>query len=391
MDSPFIKILLREFNRIFERKTLYLITIIFPIIFFLIYGFIYKQELIREVPISIYDEDNSSLSQKIKEQIEASSSLKIAKYSFNIYEIKNDFRNGEIYGAFHIPKGFEKNIKKGKNSTVVVYINSTNLILNNIILKDATTIIKTASASILLKKIRSKGNSFNKSLDIINPVRIETASLYNYNYSYSYYLVPGLIGFTLQMIIMISSVLVFSSEFSHNSFEELAAVGKYNPFTIIVGKLVSHVIIHLANILLILFILFPLFNIHVNGSYTLLFFVYIIFVLANLSIAFAVSSLIKDQQFASELVVFFNTPAFIFSGFTFPLWAMPKIHAVIAYTMPFTYFMNASIKVMYMNCNISFIKNEMFVFVFIIIFFFIITLISIARKTKRIKIFSKMD
>lgn len=385
MNSVFVKIILREFIRIFERKTLYLITIIFPIIIFLTYGLIYKQEIIREVPISIFDEDNSSLSQKIIEQIEASSSLKIVNYFFSIDEIKNNFRNGEIYGAFHIPKGFEKNIKTGKNSTVVVYINSSNLILNNIILKDATTIIKTASASILLKKISSKGNSFDKALDIINPVKIEIANLYNYNYSYSYYLVPGLIGFTLQMMIMISSVLVFSSEFSHNSFEELASIANYNPFNIILGKLLSHITIHLANVLLILFIVFPLFNIHVNGSYLLLFLVYFIFVLANLLVAFAVSSFIKDQQFATEIIVFFNTPAFIFSGFTFPLWAMPSFHASIAYTMPFTYFINASMKVMYMNSNISFIKNEMLVFGLIIIFSFIITLLSIALKTKRIK------
>lgn len=382
MTSAYIKILLREFNRIFERKTLYLISIILPIIIFLTYGFIYKQEIIREIPVSIYDNDNSSLSQKIIEQVESSSSLRIVKYNFNLEEVKNDFKSGSIHGAFYIPKGFEKNIKMNKNSTIVVYINSSNLIFNNIILKDATTIIKTVSASILLKKIRSKGNSFNKSFDIINPVRIETASLYNYNYSYLNYLVPGLIGFTLQMMIMISSVLVFSSEFSHGSFNELVRISKFSSFNIIIGKLTSHFLIHITNILLILFIIFPFFNIHVKGAYTNLFFIYIIFVLTNLLIAFAVSSLIKDQQLATEVVVFFNTPAFIFSGFTFPLWAMPNIHASIAYTMPFTYFINSSIKIMYMNCSLSYIKNEILIFSALIMISLVITFLSISYKIK---------
>ncbi|MCX7875796.1 MAG: ABC transporter permease [Melioribacteraceae bacterium] len=383
MTSLF-NIIKREFKRISERKTLYLMLIIIPVIIFFIYGLIYKDEIIREIPTAILDEDNSSLSHKIIQQIESSSSLRIVKYSFDMNELKEDFLDGKIKAAFYFPKNFEKDIKAGKNSTIVVYKNSSNLILSNLILKDASTIIKTISASILLKKIRSKGNSFSKSFDLINPIKIEMAVIYNPNYSYSNYLVPALIGFTFQLLIMVATVLVFSSEFSHDTFDELIEISKGNKIVIILGKLIPHFLINYSTIFLIMVIIFPTFNINIYSSNWEFVLIYSIFVLASITIAFAISSLIHDQQFATEVAVFFNTPSFIFSGFTFPLWAMPKVHTYFAQLMPFTHFISASIKVMYLKNSFGSAKTEILTLLSFVFISLLINFISISYHLNKI-------
>jgi len=56
------KIVIREFKRIRERKTLFLLEIIFPLVLFFLFSEIYKEEVIRDLPVAIYDADNSSLS-----------------------------------------------------------------------------------------------------------------------------------------------------------------------------------------------------------------------------------------------------------------------------------------------------------------------------------------
>lgn len=378
------QIIKREFSRIAERKTLYLMSIVLPFIVFSLYALIYNEEIVREIPVAIFDQDNSLLSKKIIEQVEASSSLRIVKYDYSIDEIKQDFYDGNIQAAFFIPKNLEKNIKSGKSVSVVVYKNSSNLIISNVILKDASTILKSLSGSILLKKIRSKGINYTKALDIINPIRLETALLYNPNYSYLNYLVPGLIGFTFQLLIMISSVLVFSSEFTHNTFSELVSLSNNSASVIFFGKLIPHFSIHLANIFLIIGLIFPIFNIKILGSLYTLIFLYVMFVLASLTIALAISSLIHDQQFATEIAVFYNTPAFIFSGFTFPLWAMPTVHSAIAQIMPFTHFLSASIKAMQMDLTLSYMKNELTALSLFILISIAVIYLSINYHIKRL-------
>jgi len=332
--------------------------IIFPVFIFILYASIYKEEILREIPVVVFDEDHSELSRRIIELIESSPSMKIVDYVVSQKEIKDRFLNGNIQGAFYFPNDFEYQVKKGKSSTVVVYKNTSNLIIGNTLLKDASTIIKSASAAALITKLGKTGVPANAGMNIANAIKVDTQILYNPNYSYSNFLVPGLLGVTLQMMIMIASVIVISSEFTHNTFEELLKVSGNNVWNILIGKAFPHFIIHCATALLIVGIIFPLFDIKILGSIPSILFLFALFILANLMLGLMISSFFHDQFFATELAVFFNTPGFIFSGFTFPLWSMPLAHNVIAMTMPFTHFLSAFLKVFQMNTPLSNCINE---------------------------------
>ena len=65
-----------------------------------------------------------------------------------------------------------------------------------------------------------------------------------------------------------------------------------------------------------------------------------------------------DQQKATEVAIFLVTPAFLFSGLTFPAWAMPAADAWYAQTMPFTPFLTAFMKVYQMNAPLKYIVPE---------------------------------
>lgn len=351
----------REFHRIAERKTLYLLMIIFPVFIFIFYASIYKEEMIREIPVAIFDEDHSELSRRIINLIESSPNIKIVNYALSQQEIKNGFLDGKIHGAFYFPKDFEYQVKKGKSSTLVVYKNTANLIIGNILLKDASTIVKSVSGAVLLTKLGKAGIPNNSGINIANAIKIDSQILYNPNYSYSIYLAPGLISFTFQMMIMIAAVIVISSEFTHNTFTELLNIAGNNVWNILLGKALPHFIIHFTTGLLILGIIFPFFNIKVLGSVTSLLFLFALLISASLMLGLLISSFFHNQFFATELAIFFNTPAFIFSGFTFPLWSMPAVHNLFAMTMPFTHFLSAFLKVFQMNLPLSNCTNEILV------------------------------
>ncbi len=335
--------------------------IVFPIFIYFLYASIYKKEIVREIPVAVFDEDHSELSRKVIELIESSSSMKIVYYPNSLAEIKEEFFNGNIHGAFYLPKDFEYNIKKGKSSTVVVYKNTSNLIIGNVLLKDASTIIKSFSGAVLISKLGKTGVPYNAGMNIANSIKIDSQILYNPNYSYSNYLVPGLLGFTFQMMIMIASVIVISSEFTHNTFPELANISSRNALNILFGKAIPHFTIHLATAFLILGIIFPLFNIIVYGSFVNLLILFALFISANLMLGLLISSFFHNQFFATELAVFINTPGFIFSGFTFPLWSMPLAHNVFAMIMPFTHFLSAYLKISQMNTSFANCSNEIIV------------------------------
>ncbi|MCU7494191.1 MAG: ABC transporter permease [Ignavibacteria bacterium] len=353
-----MRVLFREITRITERKTIYLLSVILPIILFLLLALVYKNAVARDLPVAVYDQDNSSLSRLITRSIDASSSMEVTKHVYSLDELKSEFLKGHIQGAFYFPGNMESDVKKGRPSSMVIFKNTSSLIIGNLIYKDGVTIARTVSGGILLKKLRSKGLSESQAMNVINPVRIETQSLYNPGYNYLSYLVPGLLTALLQMIIMISAVLIISSEFTHGTFNELVEISGKNLFTLVSGKAFPHIALHTATALGIIGIIFPMFSIEINGSVwlTLAFIEY--FILVSFFLGFLFSCMFHEQLFATEVAVFINTPAFIFSGFTFPLWGMPALHNYFAQLIPYTHFLSGFIKLYQMGTPLRYVMPE---------------------------------
>ncbi len=95
------------------------------------------------------------------------------------------------------------------------------------------------------------------------------------------------------------------------------------------------------------------------------------------------SSLIPKRTLATEVALFVLTPAFIYSGLTFPLWAMPGIHQFLAKLIPFTYFLSGFIKLYEMNLDIIYLKNELMVLMIFFALSFSIAILSIKIRLKQ--------
>lgn len=388
-DSPTLMILKREFHRIVERKTLFLLSVILPIVFFTLYANIYKSELVRKVPVAICDQDRTPLSRLIIRSIESTSSMTNVKNVASIEEIKDLFLKGKIAGAFFFPPNLESDIKSNRYSAVIIFKGTHNLITGNYIYNDGVKIVKTVSAGVVQKKLRSAGLGAQQAANFLSPIRVQTQILFNPNYSYESYLVPGLLTVTLQMVIMMVAALIISSEISHNTFNELAAAAKYRVWPVIIGKSIPHILIHSATALMILGIFFSVFDIPINGSvlYSVLFLLF--FVITSFYYGFLISCVFADQQMATEVAIFINTPAFLFSGFTFPLWGLPLVHQFYSQTIPYTHFLTGFLKIYLMNTPLSYIKSEFIALSWFLSISFILTIVVLKlrlNKAKRIPI-----
>ena len=378
-----IKVMSREFSRITSRKSLSTLYFVLPIILFSFFSLIYMNELIHGIPIAIYDEDHSELSLLLTRYAGSASSMKITAYVNSMDELKSEFRKGNIKGAFYFPKDMEKKVKAGKQVNVSLFINAANIILSNYLLNDGTKIIKTVSGGVLLKKLRSAGLMEDQAMDIISPIKIESMVLYNPNYSYANYLVPGLTTFSYLMIIMVASVLLISSEFTHNTFPELLILSDKKISIIIFGKALPHIIIHSINLIILIGIIFPLFNITINSSAFGLILFLIFFAIVVFAMGFMISSLFHNQMFATELALFIVTPAFIFSGLTYPLWAMPGIYRFVAELIPYTHFLSGFVKLSIMNVPFKYVIPEIFYLLLFLIVAVGVTIIALKHHIKK--------
>ena len=310
--------------------------------------------------------------------------MKIVEYVSSMDEAKEEILKGKIYAVFYLPSDLSLNIKSGRQANAHLLINSSNLLISNSLLSDGSKILKTVNAGILIKKFRSSGLTENQAADLANPIKVESNILYNSNYSYILYLIPGLTTFILMIIIIMGAIPIISHKLDHEEFTEFISKTNNNVSFILFGKSLPHLAFHFANILLLVGIIFPLFHIYTNASVfavlTYLFF----FAIVCLAFGLMLSALIYRRVLATEAALFVLMPAFIYSGLTFPLWAMPHIHQVIAKLIPFTYFLSGFIKIFQMDAEINYLITDLLFLASFLIICFIITLISIKIRLKRI-------
>ncbi|WP_158976490.1 ABC transporter permease [Cellulophaga sp. L1A9] len=367
------RVLKREMLRLAHQKSTRNLFIIIPFIVFFLLGAIYYKGALREVPIAVYDNDNSTMSRTYIRLLEASSTFKITHYMSSDEDLKNAFVKNNVQGVFYIPKDFHKNVLKKIPVQIKVYSNATNIVFGNLIYRSAVQVTQLVSGSVVVKRMAPLGIDSSKISGTVLPIQVNSRILGNPQYNYSYYLIPGLAIVLLQMIVFIAASRAFNNEWKKNTYQELFTVSKGNFLSMLFGKYIAYLVYSLGLCGIVLALMFPFFGIPIYGNLGSLLVLLFLLITTNIFLGFGVSLLFKSELIALDLAIIYNSPAFIFSGFTFPIWAMPWFNSMYAQIMPFTHFLTGFLKIFQLNTPFHFIWPEIWkLLVFLLVGFVLI-------------------
>ena len=349
--KAFFKVYLRELKRLVSHQSSRTLLLILPVIVFAFLGYIYKKGGLRDVPVAVIDLDKTELSRTVINFIDASPYLKVDAVLNSETEPNKLLQEGKVFAVYVLPKGFEKPILKGESQKLTVFVNGTNIIHGNIIYAATAKIAMTITGGALIKKLMEKGISYDQAMNIVLPIKVHTKPLYNPVYNYLHYLVPGLMTVLFFMIVFFVSTRSINLEFAQESWPELVKLAGGNPFLIFWSKAFAILTLSFSIIILIFGIFFPLFGIPVNGVMYKVILWMVFATLPNIFLGMALSSIVLKETLAMDIAFFYNSPAFVFSGFTFPVFGMPLLNSTYAEILPFTYFLTGFIKLYQMDSS----------------------------------------
>jgi ABC-2 type transport system permease protein len=125
------------------------------------------------------------------------------------------------------------------------------------------------------------------------------------------------------------------------------------------GKMLAHLCIAWILFILISFVVFPVFDLGKPETNFSFFILYTLLALACIGIGMMLSAISDNLLFVVDVALFFTSPAFVFSGFTFPRWAMPWYDQLYADIMPYTHFLDGFIKLYFMELPLRYATPEM--------------------------------
>ncbi|RPE08603.1 ABC transporter permease [Chitinophaga lutea] len=358
MIKAIFQIALREWQRILTRPDHCLVLLVLPPLLFFFYAYIYDRQQAEDLPVAIWDEDRTAVSRQITFLLEQTASIHITESVGSQDELESLMQQQKIIGAIHFPKGMERDIKSRHPVKVPIYTNAASLVPGKLINKDATTVLITAASGVNLQKFMKTGMPAGKAMSLIMPVNLTVYPMYNPTYNYQHYLVPGLITVALQMMIIMVAVLMINMEWKEGTMDALRLMAGNHAGVIITGKTLAHLSVGWVNFVLVAGIIFPFFSLQHPGTNWQLFVLFNLLTLACTGIGLMISVIATDVMLALDAGLFYTSPAFVFSGFTFPRWAMPWFDQYYASLMPYTPFLDAFFKVYFMELPLRYAMPE---------------------------------
>ncbi|WP_338359511.1 ABC transporter permease [Yeosuana marina] len=336
--KPMLRIAKREVALLLNSKTILVFAVILPFVSFLFFSSLLKIGVARDLPFAVIDLDNSATSRNVISQLDATPELQINQSLINQQEGESLIRQGEIYGLVTIPKGFEADLKNGKQVTILNQYNNNVLLPGGLEFKAFSKVIGTISGQIFIKKQLAKGVSFQQAIINYQPVNLENHVLSNPYTNYSYYLNSGFLAYFLQIIIILTTIYCFGNDLKYSKGKQLLRISKEKLSPILLGKILPYTLWFFFVGLIMYYSMFVWQDFPLNGSQPALLIGLILLIISSQSFGLLFVSLSNSFREALTIGSGFAAISLSFSGITFPIFSMPVIIQWISQIFPFTHF-----------------------------------------------------
>jgi ABC-2 type transport system permease protein len=140
------------------------------------------------------------------------------------------------------------------------------------------------------------------------------------------------------MTTILMTSLALTREVERGTIENLLAMPA-RPYEIMAGKIIPYIGFGFTQVAVILVAGQILFNVPMMGSLTLLLAVTLLFIAANVTLGYTISTVARSQMQAMQMTFFIFLPSILLSGFMFPFRGMPGWAQAIGEVIPLTHFL----------------------------------------------------
>ena len=110
----------QEMKQVFRDEGVLIFFVIVPLVYPLLYSWIYNNENVHEVPVVVVDDSHSALSRQFVRMCDASPDIKVLCHAADLDEAKSLVSRQLAKGVYYIPSDFDVSLSRMQQTTVSV-------------------------------------------------------------------------------------------------------------------------------------------------------------------------------------------------------------------------------------------------------------------------------
>lgn len=376
-------IIKRELDIIATNPCLLMILFGGPLVYPFLYNSIYLQKMQRDIPVSVVDFDQSEYSRKLISDLDAHELLQVAFKEQNIEEAHDHLKSLSSMAVLIIPKGFEADQKKFKQSRIHTSINNTRFLVASDINKALGDVVSNYSSYRVQNFFEKAGIGRKQASILSEPIHLNTNNCFNTTDSYGDSLIAALFIIILSQTLLIGVALSMASEREDKRLSELLTSSRSSSLRVLIGKGLFYLFLYISYSALFFTIHSSIYKVPFNGSYFTLFIILTLLFVSVIAMSLFFSTFFKSRFMALLVFMVSSYPLFLMSGYAWPLESLPPVLQKLTQIFPSTPFFQAYVVCTKMGGTLSDIKMQIIQISFLAIIYYILFAARISQFKRR--------
>ena len=347
-----------ELRLVLKDEGVLIFFVIVPLIYPLLYSWIYNNETVREVPVVVVDDSHSAMSRQFIRMCDASPDVQIKYYASDIDEAQMLMGRQIVKAIYRIPADFESNLMRMQQSVVSVYCDMSLMLTYKAAYQTALAVSQTMNKEI---QIQLAGRYTKREEQIqAAPLQCDDVALYNPGGGYGSAILPAVLMLILQQTLVLGIGMAAGTARETNRFSDLVPIQSHyhGTFRIVLGKAMVYFMIYAVMGTWLTVVVPRIFNFpHLAQWYNLLMLM-LPYTLACIFFGITVSCLVRYRENVMLLMVFVSIPLLFLSGASWPQSAIPGFWQGISWLFPSTFGVRAYVRLNSMGGSIGDVLTE---------------------------------
>jgi ABC-2 type transport system permease protein len=332
-------IVLKEIRQLRRDRLTFGMIVGIPVMQLLLFGYAINTD-VRHLSAGLADLSSTAASRQIVMDLANTQVIDIGYQVADTDALERLMREGKISVGIYIPSDFERRLQQPDRAAVQLLIDGSDNIVGG-------------AAALLARQARVSP------YDDRPPV-MELRTYYNPERRSPVNTVPGLIGIILTMTMTLFTAVAIVRERERGNLELLITT-PVRSSELMLAKILPYVFIGLIQVSLVLLLGHLLFDVPLRGTLINVYWVSLLFIVANLAMGLVISTLAQTQFQAMQMTFFILLPSILLSGFMFPFDGMPRPAQWIAEVLPMTHFMRLIRGVVLRGASLPELSSELLV------------------------------
>ena len=353
------KVFIRELRLVSKDVNIIAIVLLAPLFYAFFYGAMYMKKVETNVEITIIDNDNTATTNKLIRYLDSHQMLTVNIVRSSLGDTESDLITDQAKAIVYFPRNFEKELKKGKQTDLKVYLNSTKFLVSNDLNKAINEVLGTVGGGIKLKYFETKGYNYDQAIEIIQPLKVDIRPLFSFTESYGDFLIPAVLILILQQTLLIGLAESFAKEREEGLLYSLYKTAGEKVSIMINGKSFFYFLLFGSYITFFYLVNFHFFKLQNIGDFLPIFISTLLLLVAVICLAVLFSTFFKRKIIAVQFLTLSSYPIFLISGYSWPFDSLPLWLKGLSSLFPTTPYYAAFTRISQMGAGLNDVLPEL--------------------------------